>query len=459
MKTLLLQLGLIFTEILSPFPVHAFSASSPRILVVGSTGFLGGQIVRTLDELQIDYKTASKSGKDQDYQIDLESDDAVDQMAKICKGCDAVISCVGSIGDPNDERINASNGQAAIGAKKAGVKRFVFIGNEPRIRDFSKGFLKAYVAGKEQAEAIIRQQFPNSYCIVQPNFIYGGEDFSLNPPRIPSKLGQAAEDILGLYPFQAASNALPGVFGLALGAPVSRERVAAAAVNAALGLVDMAELASRDDIIMAASKRFKRKAGNKSVNQVKQAVYDLGDCQGDKECLTQAFDYLEQIEALARRKPAHDPLLNGRWDFNFDIEADMGTGVVKDILEGRSPIKPLFNLEDLYLTISDNQSKVTITVSTKVLGLPTEIILRTNIIPEESDPTGTLFQEHFEGIELMGMKLPIPDSWQQSRLLEFTYLDETMLIARGNGGEPHFLERKTQKQAQESKEQLQTQES
>ena len=52
--------------------------------------------------------------------------------------------------------------------------------------------------------------------------------------------------------------------------------------------------------------------------------------------MSSAFDYLEQIELCGKRQPAKDPLLNGRWDFCFDVEADVGTGVVKDILEGRS---------------------------------------------------------------------------------------------------------------------------
>ena len=259
-------------------------------------------------------------------------------------------------------------------------------------------------------------------------------------------MGQLAEDILGLYPFQAVSDALPGVFGLVLGAPVSRERVAAAAVNAALGLVDddKMELSSRDDIIQVASKRPKsmKKKGSTAtdVKALKQKIYGLGDCEGAEDCLVTAFDYLEQIELLGKHKPASDPILNGRWDFVFDIEADVGTGVVKDILEGNSPVKAVFNLDDLYMVISDNK-RVEIMVSTKVLGMDMELILHTTINADESDPSGTQFSERFEGMELAGVNLPIPDSWRQSRPLEFSYLDEDMLIARGNGGEPHYLKR------------------
>ena len=59
------------------------------------------------------------------------------------------------------------------------------------------------------------------------------------------------------------------------------------------------------------------------------------------------------------------------------------------------------------MIISDNQTKVQIFVKTKILGMPAEVVLRTTILPE-SDPTGTTFQERFEGIELGGMELPSP---------------------------------------------------
>ena len=447
LEALLLLVGLLSV---SSFSIGALDNPN-RILVLGATGFVGQEIVAQLEKLGVDYRTASKTGRNCDYQIDLTAKAAADQVADMAAGCDAVISVVGSIGDAHDQVINAASGPAAVGAKQAGVKRFVFIGNDPAVRELISQnpllpALQSYAAGKEQAEELIRREFPQEHYIIQPNFIYGGDDFSLSPPRVPSQLGQVAEDILGLYPLQAASRALPGVLGLVLGAPVSRERVAAAAVHAALGLCTGANtLSSREEIIQAASKRPKRprRQGGDKENEVKvlkQAVYDLGDCQGGSECLNEAFDYLEQIETLATRKPAEDPLLNGRWDFSFDVEADLGTGVVKDILEGRSPIKAVFDLKDLYMVI-ENQSKIQIFVETKILGIPAEVVLRTTILPEKSDPTGTTFNERFEGIELAGMELPIPDSWRQSRPLEFTYLDDTMLIARGNGGEPHFLKR------------------
>ena len=265
-----------------------------------------------------------------------------------------------------------------------------------------------------------------------------------------------AEDVLGLYPFQAVSGALPSLLGVATAAPVSRHRVAAAAVNAALGLLDDdgvnnsnsggIELGTREAIVAAASRRYAPRkpmgvalggAQRKSVQALKQDIYNLGDCQGNADCLASAFATLEQIELLNQRDAAKDPILNGRWDFVFDIEADIGTGVVKDVLEGNSPVKPVFNIQDLFMIISDENTTVTIHVKTRVLGIPMDVELTTKL----HAITDTRFEEQFLGLKLMGMVLPVPESWQQRRPLEFTYLDEDMLIARGNGGEPHYLKR------------------
>ena len=425
---------------------------------------VGQAVTERLDKLGIPYVAASRSLTG----LDVTSPDAPAHIERLGRGCTAVISTIGAMTfTEHDAVVNAANGAVvAVAAHKAGCERFVVVGNDPRIVRGNRIVAStAYARGKRAAEQIIRQQFPGRRtCIVQPTFIYGGTDFAVQPPRVPEAVGQVAEDVLGLYPIQALSNALPGLWGVALAAPVSRHRVAAAAVNAALGLLDedddtnynsnnkrnsndtsCIELASRQAIVSAAARRYvpprKGKGGiqRKHVKALKQDIYNLGDCQGDADCLASAFDTLEQIELLNRRQPAKDPILNGRWDFCFDIEADIGTGVVKDVLEGNdSPMKSIFHMRDLYMIISDQNTKVTIHVQTQVLGLlPVDLELTTKL----HSVTDTRFEEQFLGVKLMGITLPVPESWQQKRPLEFTYLDEDMLIARGNGGEPHYLKR------------------
>lgn len=433
---------LVSTLLLLPTEVQAFSSTyaADTILVLGANGFVGKEIVNQLKDLGIPHVAPGRT------ELDLTSVDAIEKTAQICKdnNCQAVISTVGSFGDKDDLKINASNGAAAKGAQQAGcVQRFVAVGNDPKVRAFSKNtFLKNYAQGKEESEQVIQACFPDTYTLVAPTLIHGGEDFSLNPPRIPDSVGGLVESLLGLYPVQSASEALPGVLGLALQAPISREFLAKACVNAALGFAQ-GNLDSRDAILKAAAKRPQKArllAVAKDGQDLKQQLYNLGDCEGDPAKLEQAFQLLEQIEDCNIRKPIQDPSLNGRWDFVMDVEADIGTGVLKDIVEGNSPFKMVFDLKDLFMVIEDNQ-KVSIHVNTKVLGLPIDLKLTTLLIPEESDPTGTMFLEQFEGVELMGRQFPVPEDWQRARPLEFSYLDDTMLIARGNGAEPHYLKR------------------
>lgn len=424
----------------------AIQPNQHKILVLGGTGFLGQEVVKQLDDLGISYVAPSRQ------ELDLTAPDARDKVTELCREseCNAVVTCVGSLlGNEQDRAINAANEFAAKGAQESGcVQRFVSIGNDPKVRAFSKTVpaLKHYAQGKEESEKMIRGCFPDSYTIVCPTVLHGGEDFSLNPPRIPGTLGGVAESVLGLYPFQSASEALPSVLGLALQAPMSKEVVAKVCLNAALGLPQCGgDLDTRDAILTAAAKRPQKMAlpeAKDDAQGLKQELYAMGDCQGDPARLEEAFELLGKIEGCNERQPATDPSLNGRWDFVLDIEADLGTGLLKDVLYGdNAPLGGMvFDLKDLYMEVQDN-SKVTIHVDTTVLGQAVELKLTTTLIPDDLDPSGTTFLEQFEGIGLMGRSVPLPKDWQRARPLEFSYLDDNMLIARGNGEKPHYLKR------------------
>eukprot|EP00566_Odontella_aurita_P009153 CAMPEP_0113593090 /NCGR_PEP_ID=MMETSP0015_2-20120614/38225_1 /TAXON_ID=2838 /ORGANISM="Odontella" /LENGTH=514 /DNA_ID=CAMNT_0000499731 /DNA_START=26 /DNA_END=1570 /DNA_ORIENTATION=+ /assembly_acc=CAM_ASM_000160 len=437
----------------SATPESKENRSKEKILVLGGSGFLGQEIIQRLTQMGIPHIATSTSGGDGMTALDLTASGARDRVAEVASGCSAVISTVGSIGTENDEAVNAASGTAAAGAKLAGVDRFVFVGNAPRVRSLSKNlpFLKGYAKGKEISERRIRENF-DDYCIVQPTFIYGGDEFALNPPRVSTSIGQIAEDILGLYPVAALSEALPGVLGVATEAPIGVERVAAAAVNAAIGLCGGKHvLEGRDEIIIAACKR-RGPEEECLINDEAECDIEVDERrQGLKAKLTslgaddekEAFAIMEELEKLRPAPTANNEFLLGRWDFMFNVEPDMGTGIIKEILEGDTPIQLVFDLDDLHLAVSEEggENIVRVIVSTKILQQKAELVLKTSFEADDSDPFGTMFVEKFEGIRLAGIDLPVPDSWKRSRPLEFSYVDETMMIARGNGGEPHFLVR------------------
>ena len=432
--------------------------TKPSILVLGGNGFLGSAICSRLGELGISHVAPSHD------ELDITASDVELKIADIClkNACTSVISTVGSINSPDDEIVNAASGKAAVGARMGGASKFVFIGNDDSVRELSQSipFLKGYAAGKEQAEAKIRETFgPSDYCIVQPTFIYGGDSFGMNPPRIASSVGQIADELLGLYPVQAIADALPGVLGVALSPPVSRERVASAAVNAALGLNgDKVTLAGTDIVSVAPRRPSKRLLGaiepedlareesapdagydeNKSSQrrqELKRRLFSLGP-DGQDEAAQILTELENSLPSSVR--PVDDPSLNDRWDFVFDIEADIGTGVIRKLIEDPPPIlAPAFQLNDVRMEITDNK-RIDIIVATKVVNRECDLVLSTNLIPDESDVDGTMVLEQFEGIRIGDMQLPVPESWKRSRPLSISYLDEDMIIAAA-GNEPHFL--------------------
>jgi hypothetical protein len=105
------------------------------------------------------------------------------------------------------------------------------------------------------------------------------------------------------------------------------------------------------------------------------------------------------------------------------------------------PSKRLIDFQDVYLEVYDNK-RVTATVAVIVFGRPLELNVITKIEPvstEVSDPYGTHLIETFDKLMLGGMELPTPRKWKSCRMLEITYLDDDMMIARTAGGEPHLL--------------------
>jgi len=224
----------------APNPACA-SEYSGKVLVLGGTGFVGKEVCQKLKALGVDYIATSRDGRDGTIALDF-TDVSVDISSKVqemAKDCTAVISCVGAIGTTEDVKVaNKGTGLASYGAKTAGVKKFVYISVAPEVKESVKGIsaLDNYMEGKAFSEDAIKNNFADGYTIIAPTFIYGGDKFGVNPPRVAASYGRLVEGLLSSGPFRAAASISPGFIGVALEPPIKVSSVAGAAVAGALGL-------------------------------------------------------------------------------------------------------------------------------------------------------------------------------------------------------------------------------
>ncbi len=240
--------------LLQPSPSNAAGEdySKAKVLVLGGSGFVGSQVCNQLQSLGIEYIATSRDGRDGTKALDF-TNSAINistEVENLAKGCTAVISCIGAIGTPADDIVNAGTGLAALGAKAAGVQNFVYVSVAPEVRDSAKGisFLEKYMTGKTFSEDTIKSSTFGSYTLIEPTFIYGGDKFALNPPRVADFYGKIVEAVLSSGPFRAAASVSPGIIGVALEPPVKVGAVAGAAVSGALGLVPSNALDTYDKI-------------------------------------------------------------------------------------------------------------------------------------------------------------------------------------------------------------------
>ena len=219
---------------------EASDYSSSKVLVLGGSGFVGSEVCKILKSLGVDYVATSRDGRGDTQALDFTNPNVnvSTEVEALAKGCTAVISCIGAIGTSDDQVVNAGTGLAAIGAKTAGVSNFVYISVAPEVRDSAKSvsFLRNYMEGKSFSEDTIKANFGGSSTIIEPTFIYGGDEFKVNPPRVADGYGKLVEGLLSSGPFRAAASVSPGIIGVALEPPVRVSAVAGAAVSGALGL-------------------------------------------------------------------------------------------------------------------------------------------------------------------------------------------------------------------------------
>tara|TARA_B110000977_G_scaffold146001_2_gene185204 strand:+ start:8482 stop:9429 length:948 start_codon:yes stop_codon:yes gene_type:complete len=217
------------------------SAYGKKIAVLGGTGFVGTRVVKLLQTAGADVVSVSKSGTG-GVAIDLTDAGCGEALKAALQGCDAVVSCVGVIGG-DDDKNRLGNGDANVvavaAAEAAGVKRFVYVSVASIVPDVvgGAGVLKGYFEGKEIAESAVTKSFgeKNASLIVKPSFIYGGDAFGINPPRVTKQYGDILVKLLGAGFVKSIAEKMPGPIKLTLAEPVSVDDVASACAAGALG--------------------------------------------------------------------------------------------------------------------------------------------------------------------------------------------------------------------------------
>ena len=236
----------------------ADEASKSKVLVLGGTGLVGSRVVKTLQDAGVSVVATSRDGRDGTVALDFTKDTGDDlkkKVSELAADCTAVISCVGAIGTADDKLVNSGTGIAAIAAKGAGVQQFVYITVAPEVKTFAKDleFLKNYMDGKTFSRDTVLATFPSGATLIEPTFIYGGDEFAINPPRVAGFYGSFIEGLLGSGPIRSVEGILPeGIVKIALKPPVAADDVAKAAVAGGLGKAT-AILDTHDKITSASS--------------------------------------------------------------------------------------------------------------------------------------------------------------------------------------------------------------
>jgi nucleoside-diphosphate-sugar epimerase len=246
--------------------VEAAADKAPSVVVLGGSGFVGARVVEALARAGARVTTISRSGRDatgarEARAVDLaEASAAREALAEALRDVDCVVSCVGVIGG-DDEAMRRGNGDhnvlAIEAAKKAGVGRFVYVSVASVVPDVvgKTPLMRGYFEGKRDAEACLRENYAEGdYFIVKPSFIYGGDAFSLTPPRVTKTYGDVLAKVLGSGPVKALAAKAPGPIALTLAEPVSVEDVAGACVAGAMGTYSASNVVDgTDDIKKAAA--------------------------------------------------------------------------------------------------------------------------------------------------------------------------------------------------------------
>ena len=250
------------TAATSPRVVRAVASDDKapaKVVVVGGSGFVGSRVCDKLRAAGVaDVVSVSKSGGNGGVAIDLSSDACVTALTDAMKGADCVVSCVGVFKPGDDDAMREGNGtynvrvvDAAVAAK---VDRFVYVSVASIVPDALGGaesapVMAGYFAGKKMTEEAVANAFEDSnVCLVKPSFIFGGDAFSVNPPRVTQQYGDVLVKILGSGFVKSVAQRSPGPIALTLAEPVSVDDVAGAVCAGVFGRIQKMSCDGTDEI-------------------------------------------------------------------------------------------------------------------------------------------------------------------------------------------------------------------
>ena len=233
-----------------------------KVVVVGGDGFIGSRVCRELTRLSGVSVLAVSRIHDQPPSwaasepwagnVKWVAADALkDDYGPLLEGATAVVSCLGTLGSADDRTGNGdANARLSAAAKKAGAKRFVYIGVNSLVGEIGMSVLPEYFAGKAAADTAITADFGSHATIFRPTLVYGGDVFNVNPPRVPAGYGGVIEGLLSSPPLRFLAEAFSPVpaIKVALLPPVYVDRMAAAVAVAALGGGPAGSVEGRDAI-------------------------------------------------------------------------------------------------------------------------------------------------------------------------------------------------------------------
>ncbi|HIO54637.1 MAG TPA: NAD-dependent epimerase/dehydratase family protein [Chromatiales bacterium] len=171
-----------------------------KVLVAGSSGFIGSRLVRSLVESGVQVRGLSRSTRlTGDWASSVEQVEAdisqQESLVDVARGCDTVFHCAGyaHVRFPRDISDSAQHGGITVDgtrfllseAERAGVKRFVFLSSVKATgedsthclsEDDSAGFIDGYGSSRREAEHLVLDIGNDAgmhVCNLRPALVYG----------------------------------------------------------------------------------------------------------------------------------------------------------------------------------------------------------------------------------------------------------------------------------------------